>query len=194
MIISFLISLFIIILLHELSHAIVAKLCNCGIEEIAIGFGKTIYKKKIRKIIYKINILLIGGYCKLKGELTKTKDKDAFINLPYRKKLLIASAGCVTNTITGIIAIYLGLIFQLFHLYNFGIISLILGLSNWFIPIPCLDGGYALWFPILVKFFGEKKGIKIFEKAVNISFIIVLILNLACIPYLIILFKQGAFK
>jgi membrane-associated protease RseP (regulator of RpoE activity) len=179
--------------MHEAAHLIVAKKCGCGVIKYSIGFGKPIlFSRKIGDTIYQITHWILGGYCELKGELKSTeKDNDDFINLPYRKKLAIAGAGCAVNIISGAIAIYFGLIFQIYYIYYFGYISLILGMTNWFIPIPCLDGGYALWYPLLTKIFGKERGTKIFAKTVHISFIIVMLLNIACIPLLIKLIMKG---
>jgi membrane-associated protease RseP (regulator of RpoE activity) len=192
MIIVFLVSLFICIFLHELAHLLVAKLVKCEVEVFSIGFGKAIFKKKIGKTIFKIAWIPLGGYCQLKGELTKTRSKNAFTNLLYRKKLMILIAGVVINIITGLVAFLLGRIYNLHYLIYFGCISVFLGISNWFIPIPCLDRGYALWYLILTKIYGKTRGIKIFAKTVRISFIIVMALNIACIPYLITLIIRGA--
>lgn len=190
--ILFLISLIIIISFHELAHLIIAKSCGCGVEVYSIGFGKPYLAKKFRGTEYRITPWLLGGYCKLKGELEITKEKDTFINMSYRKKLAISIAGCAINMIMGILALYFGLQLLNYPIYYFGYLSLALGITNWFIPIPCLDGGYALWYPILIKLFGQEKGTQIFAKAVRISFIIVMILNIVCIPLLIKLIIQGA--
>jgi len=190
--IAFLISLLIIVSLHELAHLIVAKLCGCGVEVYSIGFGKPYLAKKIGTTEYRITPWLFGGYCKLKGELEITKEKDTFINMTYRKKLAISIAGCAINMITGALVFYLGLKFQTYYLYYFGYLSFILGATNWFLPIPCLDGGYALWYPILTKIFGQERGTKIFAKTVQISFIIIMALNIVCIPLLIQLIAKGA--
>ena len=190
--IAFLISLVILISLHELAHLIIAKLCGCGVEVYSIGFGKPYLAKKFKNTEYRITPWLVGGYCKLKGELINTKDKDAFINLSYRKKFAISIAGCAVNMITGALAFYLGITFNVYYLVYFGYLSFLLGITNWVLPIPCLDGGYALWYPILTKIFGYEKGTKIFAHAVKISFIIVMALNIACIPLLIHLIKVGA--
>lgn len=189
--IIFLASLIIIIIFHELAHLIVAKKCNCGVEVYSIGFGKPYLAKKLGNTEYRISPWIFGGYCRLKGELDSTKDKDAFINLPYRKKLAIAIAGCAVNMISGILVMYLGVKFQIYYLWYFGYISLILGITNWFIPIPCLDGGYALWYPVLTRIFGKEKGTIIFAKTVRISFIFIMILNIICIPLLIQLIVGG---
>jgi len=191
--IIFFISLILIIILHEASHLIIAKRCGCGVIRYSIGFGKPIlFSKKIKGTIYQITPWIFGGFCELKGELIETNDKDAFINLPYRKKLAIAIAGCAVNIFSGTLAMIFGLRFHIYYLYYFGCISLALGISNWFIPIPCLDGGYALWYPILTKIFGKEKGTKIFAKLVRISFILIILVNIACIPLLIRLLRTGA--
>jgi len=91
----------------------------------------------------------------------------------------------------GLIAILIGHCLSNYYFFYFGYLSLVLGLSNWFIPIPCLDGGYALWYPILTKMFEKNKGTKIFEKAVQISFKIIIVLNIMCIPLLIKLIRMG---
>ena len=188
----FLISLIIIIGIHELAHLIAAKLCKCGVDTYSIGFGKPIIKKMFRGTEYRLSWLLLGGYCKLKGELIESQDKNAFVNLSYGRKFIIAIAGCAINMIAGILCYFVGLHLHSYYLYYFGYLSFMLGATNWFIPVPCLDGGYVFWYPILTKIYGQKKGIEKFAKAVNISFKIVMVLNILCLPYLIILIRQGA--
>jgi membrane-associated protease RseP (regulator of RpoE activity) len=186
MIIFLTISLLICIFLHEAAHLIVAKKVGCGVEKFSIGFGKPIlFKKKIKGIIYQITPWILGGYCQLKGELNSCEDKDAFINLPYLKKFFILIAGCGINIISGFLSIFIYCL-TLNHIYaDFALISIILGLSNLIPIIPCLDGGYILFLPLCMHFWGKEKGLKIFALINHISFIIVIILNIACIPYLI---------
>jgi len=188
----FLFSLLIVVMTHEAAHLIVAKKCKCGVIKYSIGFGKPIlFSKKFKGTIYQITPWLFGGFCELKGELSKSRAKNAFVNLPYRKKVAIAGAGCAVNVLMGLIAILIGHCLSNYYFFYFGYLSLVLGLSNWFIPIPCLDGGYALWYPILTKMFEKNKGTKIFEKAVQISFKIIIVLNIMCIPLLIKLIRMG---
>lgn len=188
--ILFLESLLISILLHELSHLIVAKKCGCKVDIFSIGFWKPFYRKEYKGTIYQITPLLFGGYCKLHDELTLSNDKDSFSNLPYLKKFYIAIAGCAMNILSGLIALFLGIKFMNYLLWYFGYLSIALGITN-LLPIPALDGGYIIYLPICLRIWGKEKGFKIFAKINRISFIILMALNVACIPWLIYLIRHG---
>lgn len=185
MIIIFLVSLFICIILHESAHLLIAKLTGCEVEVFSIGFGRAIFKKKIGKTIFKIAWIPLGGYCQLKGELTKTRSKNAFTNLPYRKKLIILVAGVAINIITGLIAFLLGKVYNLHYLIYFGYISIFLGMTNLLPIASCLDGGYIVFFPLYIKIYGKEKGIKLFTKSVQTSFKILMIIQILSLPILI---------
>ena len=184
----FLYSLIVTIIMHETGHLITAKYCKCQVDVFSIGFGRPIFKKKIGKTIYQISPFLLGGYCKLKNELSYSRSKYAFTNLIYRKKVLIALAGVTINIIVGVPCLLLGNSF----ISYFGAISVALGITN-ALPIPALDGSY----PILVwleKIYGKKKGYAKMNKICSISFIILMALNVLCLPYLIYLMGIGVIK
>jgi len=180
----FFLSLIIIIILHELGHFIVTQKVGGKVEVISIGFGRAIYKKTINGVVCQITPWLLGGYCKLKGELEISNDKESFSNLPYLKKVAIAIAGCAINILLGMLCFFIGIKLNIFNLYYFGLLSFLLGVTN-LIPIPCLDGGYVIWLPILTKIFGHKKGFCYFAIINKISFILIIILNILCIPFII---------
>ena len=185
----FITCLIIIIIFHETAHLIVAKLCKCDVEKFSIGFGPAIIRKKIGGTIYQLSPILLGGYNKLKGELKASKDPKAFTNLPYRKKCLIAMAGIIVNILTGLIAIYLGMLFNIYNLIYFGFISIMLGITN-AIPFPALDGSYLIlvW---LEKIYGKEKGYFIMGIICKIGFIIIMMLNIIFLPILIMLIRNG---
>lgn len=180
----FLLCLIFIIFLHEMGHLITAKLVGCKVDIFSIGFGKPIFKKKIGETIYQITPLLFGGYCKMEGEIKLSDSPRAFSNLRYRNKVILITAGCITNIITGLIAlslIKLGL--KYYPLFLFGYLSVLLGITN-LIPFPALDGSY----PILVwleKIYGKEKGYKLMGKIVGIGFAILMVLNIIFIPLII---------
>jgi membrane-associated protease RseP (regulator of RpoE activity) len=190
MILLFLISLIICIFCHEFAHLITAKKCGCGVLVFSIGFGKPIYSFEWKKTRYNFTPFLLGGYCKLEGELDgKSNSPIAFTNLSYRKKLMIALAGVTTNMLMGSMIFLIGRFIHCYTLTYFGYLSFLLGLTN-AIPFPALDGSY----PILVwleKFYGKEKGYKLMGIVCKWGFIILMILNILCIPYLIHLIKQG---
>jgi membrane-associated protease RseP (regulator of RpoE activity) len=185
MILLFVLSLLISIILHETAHLIAAKAVGCKVEVFSIGFGQPIWKKKIGETLYQFSPILLGGYCRVKGETGTNSDKDAFCNLRYFKKLIMITSGCLINIITGLITYYLGRYLHNYFLYLFGYLSIVLGIGN-LLPIPALDGSY----PILVwleKIYGKEKGYELMTNINRIGFIILMALNLACIPWLIYL-------
>jgi len=177
LIVTFVINLYCIIILHELGHLIVAKLCKCKVEVFSIGFWKKIIGKQIGSTYYQIALLPFGGYCKLKDETNNSKSKYAFTNLKYRYKLAISSAGCIVNILTGMIALGIGNLFLVEWLVYTGLFSILMGLTNLLPIAQCVDGGYIVWMPLYEKILGKKKGLKKFERHCKISFVILMILN-----------------
>jgi len=186
--IVFLISLIICIFTHELGHLIVAKKCGCTVDIFSIGFGKPFYRKEIGNTIYQIAPVILGGYCKLKDEVKSSNEGDAFTNLIYRKKVMITIAGCLVNIISGLICILIGTKLNIWNLVYFGFISTSLGVTN-LLPIPALDGSY-LYLVWLEKYMGKEKGYTLMEKLINIGFKILMILNILCIPYIIMNWRK----
>lgn len=186
----FIISLLICIFLHELGHLITAKIVKCKVEVFSIGFGKELFSFNYRGTKYRIALIPLGGYNKLKDELTYSRSKYAFTNLTYRNKMFIISAGCLVNILTGLVAFIIGKQYLIYPLYYFGWLSMALGITN-FLPIPALDGSYPV-FVWLEKIYGKKKGYAKMEKINRIGFLILMILNILCLPYLIYLLKIGA--
>ena len=191
MIIIFLVSFYVCIILHELGHLLTAKLVKCHVEVFSIGFGKELFSFKYKKTKYRFALLPFGGYNKLEHELDYCRSKHALPNLPYTKKLLILLSGCVINIITGLIALYFGLKFNIYGLYLFGWISSSLGIIN-LLPIPALDGSYPILF-LIEKIIPKKYALKLIRFLVKWGFILLNIINIICIPYIIILFMRGGF-
>jgi membrane-associated protease RseP (regulator of RpoE activity) len=179
------VTLLICITAHELAHFIAAKLVKCKVEVFSIGLGRAIYSKKIGNTKYQLSWIPFGGYNKLKAETEYSRSKYAFTNLRYSKKVIITVAGCFINVVMGAIAIYYGLPKVNYSLCYFGLMSIALGLTN-MLPIPALDGSYLImvW---LEKIYGKRRGYAIMNRINSISFKILLVLNIACLPYLIYL-------
>jgi regulator of sigma E protease len=68
-VIEFAIVLGMLVLIHELGHFIVAKLCGVRVETFSIGFGTRLFGFRYGDTDYRISLLPLGGYVKMAGEL-----------------------------------------------------------------------------------------------------------------------------
>lgn len=101
-IISFLIVLSIMVVVHELGHFIVAKLCGVRVETFSLGFPPRLFGIKYGETDYCVSALPFGGYVKMAGELPgaeSTGDPHEFSARPRWQRMLIAVAGPVANFI-----------------------------------------------------------------------------------------------
>lgn len=187
MVLIILVALIVGIFVHELGHLIVAKLCGCGVDIFSVGFLKPVWRKKIGKTIYQITPFLLGGFTKLKGEMDgNSKDKDAFTNLIYSKKIWIILAGVTFNFILAGILIGICKITYIDVIYKIALLNILLGVSN-LLPIPPLDGSYPITIPIFEKVFGKKEGYRKLKKVNIISFVV---LHVAVVVMLFIMWMR----
>jgi len=115
-IILFVLSLSLLIFIHEFGHFIFAKLFNVYCLEFSIGMGPAIISRKIKKdpeTTYSLRWLPIGGYVSMAGEDSDT-DKEKQLEIPYQrtinginpwKRAIITIAGVAFNFIFAIILI-----------------------------------------------------------------------------------------
>jgi len=180
--INFLGNLIIIVILHEAGHLLAAKKVGCGVDIYSIGFGKPLFRKEYNGTIYQFAPILLGGYCKLRDELSASNDPYSFTNLSYRKKVVISYAGVLVNILSGFLIGFIGWWCGIYCLLYFGVISVSLGVTN-AIPIPALDGSY----PILVgleKIYGKEKGYELMNKICKWGFVILMTLNISSLPWM----------
>lgn len=58
----------VVIFVHELGHFLVAKWCDVEVITFSMGFGPTIWSKKIGETDYRLALLPLGGYVRMAGE------------------------------------------------------------------------------------------------------------------------------
>ncbi|MBR6044638.1 MAG: site-2 protease family protein [Ruminococcus sp.] len=92
-----------IIVIHELGHFVVAKLCGVKVNEFAIGMGPALFKKQKGETLYSLRVLPFGGYCAMEGENGDSEDDRAFTRKSIPKRFSILIAGIVMNLILGFI-------------------------------------------------------------------------------------------
>ena len=112
--IQLLLSLSLLIVLHELWHFIPAKLFKTRVEKFYLFFDVkfSLFKKKIGETVYGIGWLPLGGYVKISGMIDESMDKEQmalppqpweFRSKPAWQRLIIMLGGVTVNIIVGMI-------------------------------------------------------------------------------------------
>jgi regulator of sigma E protease len=118
---QFLLSLSLLIVLHELGHFIPAKLFKTKVEKFYLFFDVkySLFKKKIGDTTYGIGWLPLGGYVKIAGMIDESMDKEQmalppqpweFRSKPAWQRLIIMLGGVTVNFILAYI-IYVAMSF-----------------------------------------------------------------------------------
>ncbi len=87
------ISLVLLITLHELGHFYFAKKFDVKVYEFGIGIPPRVIGKKIGETIYSINLLPLGGFVRMMGEDERVKDERSFSEKPIWQRAIILIAG-----------------------------------------------------------------------------------------------------
>lgn len=109
----FVISLSILVTIHECGHFFAAKLCKVKVLRFSLGFGKIIFKKTGKDgCEYAISLLPLGGYVKMLGEQQEDvaeSDKDkSFSHKSKIQRAFIIFAGPFCNILLAFL-LYVGL-------------------------------------------------------------------------------------
>ena len=115
------VSLSILVFIHELGHFMFAKLFKAKVEKFYLFFnpGFSLFKKKIGETEYGIGWLPLGGYTKIAGMVDESMDKEAmkkpaqpweFRSKTTGQRLLIMIGGVLMNFILAFI-IYIGVLY-----------------------------------------------------------------------------------
>ncbi len=121
---QFLLSLSLLIILHECGHFVLAKIFKTRVEKFYLFFDPwfSLFKKKIGETEYGIGWLPLGGYVKISGMIDESMDKEQmkqppqpyeFRSKPSWQRLLIMLGGVLVNFLFAI-AIYV----MMLHLWG----------------------------------------------------------------------------
>ena len=119
MILQILIGIFglgLVIFVHEAGHLIVAKLVGIEVEAFSIGWGKRLTGFTFRGTDYRLSLIPLGGYCKMKGETALQsaiendqteipKDKGAFYTARPWQRILVLLAGPTMNLLFALVVL-----------------------------------------------------------------------------------------
>ncbi|MBQ4444493.1 MAG: site-2 protease family protein [Clostridia bacterium] len=96
-----LLTLMVMIVVHEFGHYSVGKLLKFKINEFSIGFGPPLIKhKKKNGEIFSIRLIPLGGFCAFEGEDKDSTVEGAFNAQKPWKRILVLLAGVTFNFIS----------------------------------------------------------------------------------------------
>lgn len=115
-------SLSILVILHELGHFLTAKWFKCRVEKFYLFFDPwfSLVKKKVGETVYGIGWLPLGGYVKIAGMIDESMDKEQmkqppqpweFRSKPAWQRLIIMLAGVTMNVLLAFV-IYAMILFK----------------------------------------------------------------------------------
>ncbi len=110
---QFILSLSLLIVLHELGHFIPAKIFKTRVEKFYLFFDYkfSLFKKKVGDTVYGIGWIPLGGYVKISGMIDESMDTEQmalpaqpweFRSKPAWQRLIIMLGGVIVNFILGI--------------------------------------------------------------------------------------------
>jgi regulator of sigma E protease len=112
-------SLSILVGLHEAGHMLAAKYFGMRVEKYSIGFPPKIFGFTYGDTEYSLGAVPLGGYVKISGMIDESMDKEAmklppkeyeFRSKPAWQRLIVMMGGIIVNVVTGII-IFVALVY-----------------------------------------------------------------------------------
>ncbi len=111
---QFILSISIIVVLHELGHFLTAKWFKCRVEKFYLFFNPwfSLFKKQIGETEYGLGWIPFGGYVKISGMIDESMDKEQlnqppqpyeFRSKPAWQRLIIMVAGVAVNLVLGFV-------------------------------------------------------------------------------------------
>lgn len=111
----FIVILFVLVLVHELGHFVVAKLFGIRVDEFGFGYPPRAAKLfSWRGTLFTLNWLPFGGFVKIFGEdpteesTTGPEKNKSFVNKPKYVQALVLVAGITMNFLLGWVLLFIG--------------------------------------------------------------------------------------
>ena len=105
--IAFLVTLGVLIVVHEWGHYRVARACGVKVLRFSIGFGKTIWTRRIGETEWAVSWLPLGGYVRMlderEGPVAPHELDRAFNRKSLRQRAAIVAAGPLANLVLAVL-------------------------------------------------------------------------------------------
>ena len=104
-----------VVIIHELGHLTVARMCGISVEIFSFGLGPRVWGKQFHATEFRISLLPFGGYCRMKGadDLTRALDRNtktfehteigSLFSVHPIKRFFTYAAGPLTNLLFAIL-------------------------------------------------------------------------------------------
>ncbi len=106
---AFAVVLGVLIVVHEYGHYLAARLCGVKVLRFSVGFGRTIWQKRLGRdgTEWAISLFPLGGYVRMlderEGEVAPEEAHRAFNRQPVARRSLIVAAGPAANFLLAIV-------------------------------------------------------------------------------------------
>ncbi|HEX9288623.1 MAG TPA: M50 family metallopeptidase [Anaeromyxobacteraceae bacterium] len=96
-----------LVIIHELGHFAVARLCRMRVERFSVGFGPVLLQRRHGDTEWAISAVPFGGYVKIAGmgagEEIDAGDRAAYANQPAWRRFLVILAGPGMNYLFAVV-------------------------------------------------------------------------------------------
>jgi regulator of sigma E protease len=90
-----------LVIIHELGHFTLARLCRMRVERFSVGFGPVLLRRRGPETEWAVSAIPFGGYVKIAGmnpgEEVNPDDRSAYANQPAWRRFLVILAGPAMN-------------------------------------------------------------------------------------------------
>lgn len=107
-ILTFIISIALLVTVHELGHYLVARICGVSVLRFSVGFGKVIFQKRSkRNTQFALCMIPLGGYVEMLSvkskEFDESRKHESYECQSVLKRMAIVSAGPFINIVLAVV-------------------------------------------------------------------------------------------
>lgn len=106
---AFLVTLGVLVIIHELGHYVVARWCGVRVVRFSVGFGRVIASRRVGRdqTEWALSAIPLGGYVKMaderEGEVAAADVPRAFNRQSVGKRIAIVAAGPIANLLLAVV-------------------------------------------------------------------------------------------